>query len=78
MKPSKVDGICDICGAELVQREDDKSEEAVNLRLETYEKKTSPLIDFYTKKGVLMTEEVSQRINRLGQDVAEDLLKKIK
>ena len=78
MKPSKVEGICDICGSKLVQREDDKSEEAVNLRLETYEKKTSPLIDFYTKKGILITEEVSQRINRLGQDVAEDLLKKLK
>ena len=78
LHPSKVEGICDICGSELVQREDDKSEEAVNLRLETYEKKTSPLIDFYTKKGVLITEEISQRINRLGQDVADDVLKKIK
>lgn len=78
LHPSKVEGICDVCGAQLVQREDDKSEEAVNLRLETYEKKTSPLIDFYTEKGVLITEEISQRINRLGQDVADDVLKKIK
>lgn len=78
LHPSKVEGICDICGAELIQREDDKSEDAVNLRLETYEKKTSPLIEFYTKKGILITEEISQRINRLGQDVADDVLKKIK
>ena len=78
MHPSKVEGICDICGSKLVQREDDSDENAIKQRLAIYDEKTSPLIDFYTKKGVLMTEEVSQRINRLGQDVAEDLLKKIK
>lgn len=78
MHPSKVEGICDNCGAKLVQREDDSDENAIKQRLSIYDEKTSPLIDFYTSKGVLITEEVSERINRLGKDVAEDVLKRIK
>ena len=73
MHPSKVEGICDICGSKLVQRGDDSDENAIKQRLAIYDEKTSPLIDFYTKKGVLITEEISQRINRLGQDVADDV-----
>ena len=42
-----------------------------------YGEKTSPLIDFYSKKNVLITEEVSEKINRLGKEAAEDVLKKI-
>lgn len=53
VKP-KVDGICDICGGELVQRPDD-NEEALNIRLEAYTKQTKPLLDFYAKKGLLKT-----------------------
>lgn len=78
MHPSKVEGICDKCGSKLVQREDDSDENAIKQRLEIYDEKTSPLINFYTNKDVLITEEVSERINRLGKDVAEDVLKHIK
>lgn len=78
MHPSKVEGICDICGSKLVQREDDSDENAIKQRLAIYDEKTSPLIDFYTQKGVLITEEISEKINRLGKDVAEDVLNKIK
>ena len=78
MHPSKVPGICDKCGAKLIQREDDSDKNAIEQRLSIYDEKTSPLIEFYTKKGVLITEEVSQKINRLGKDVAEDVLKRIK
>lgn len=52
--PPKKEGICDKCGKELVQRDDDK-EETVKNRLEVYHKQTQPLIEFYTKKGVLKT-----------------------
>ena len=65
MHPSKVEGICDICGSKLVQREDDSDENAIKQRLAIYDEKTSPLIDFYTQKGVLITEEISEKINRL-------------
>ena len=78
MHPSKVEGICDICGSKLVQRGDDSDENAIKQRLAIYDEKTSPLIDFYSKKGVLVTEEVSEKINRLGKEAAEDVLNKIK
>ena len=78
MHPSKVEGICDICGSKLVQREDDSDENAIKQRLAIYDEKTSPIIDFYTQKGVLITEEISEKINRLGKDAAEDVLNKIK
>ena len=78
MHPSKVEGICDICGSKLVQRGDDSDENAIKQRLAIYDEKTSPLINFYSKKGVLVTEEVSEKINRLGKEAAEDVLNKIK
>ena len=78
LHPSIKEGICDKCGSPLVQREDDKSEDAINTRLELYEKQTKPLVDYYNEKGVLRTEEVSVKINRLGKDVAEDVLSSIK
>lgn len=52
-KPTKVDGICDSCGGNVVQRADDKPE-TVESRLKTYYKNTQPLIDFYDKKGIIV------------------------
>ncbi len=78
MHPPVKEGICDKCGAELVQREDDSNEESIRNRLKIYDEKTSPLVDYYAAKGVLRTEEVSEAINRLGNDVASDILKDIK
>ena len=77
LHPPKVEGICDKCGASLKQRDDDKDPEAIKRRLEIYEEKTSPLINFYKQKGVLRIEEVSARINRLGKEVAEEVVKSI-
>ena len=53
-KPPKKDGICDACGAELYQRDDDK-EETIRNRLKVYRENTFPLIDYYSKKGKLVT-----------------------
>jgi len=50
--PPKKEGICDKCGAELFQRPDDKLE-TVKKRLKVYELQTRPLIEYYTKKGIL-------------------------
>jgi adenylate kinase len=50
--PSKVEGICDYCGGELYQRDDDK-EEVILKRLETYQNQTQPLIEYYKGKGLL-------------------------
>ena len=52
--PPKKEGICDVCGSELVLRDDDKPETVKN-RLNVYHEPTQPLIDFYTEKGVLKT-----------------------
>ena len=50
--PSKVEGVCDKCGAALVLREDDKPETVKN-RLKVYHEETEPLKDFYKARGVL-------------------------
>jgi adenylate kinase len=50
--PPKKDGVCDKCGGELFQRDDDK-EETIRKRLDVYDAQTSPLIEYYKKKGIL-------------------------
>ena len=50
--PTKKEGICDACGGELILRDDDKPE-TVQKRLGVYHEQTQPLIDYYTKKGIL-------------------------
>jgi len=52
--PPNPDGTCKKCGSPVIQR-DDETEEAITRRLETYNEKTSPLIDFYRQKGQLLT-----------------------
>ena len=52
--PPKAEGICDVCGQELVLRDDDKPETVLS-RLQVYHNQTQPLIDFYTEKGVMHT-----------------------
>lgn len=78
MHPPKKEGICDKCGAELVQRGDDADSTAIQNRLDIYDEKTLPLVEFYSTKGVLRTEEISEKTGRLGKDVVEDILKEIK
>ncbi len=78
MHPPKVEGICDKCGEDLIQREDDSDEQAIQKRLELYDQKTLPLVEFYAQKGVLRTEEISEKTGRLGKDVAEEILEQIK
>ncbi|MFU0827054.1 MAG: adenylate kinase [Lachnoclostridium sp.] len=51
--PTKVEGICDDCGSELVLRDDDKPE-TVRKRLRVYHEQTQPLIDYYKKQGILV------------------------
>lgn len=76
LHPSKVEGICDKCGSKLVQRKDDSTTEAIERRLNIYDKQTKPLVDYYAQKGVVTTQEISQKINRMGQDVADDVFER--
>lgn len=52
--PTEKEGICDHCGKELILRDDDKPE-TVQKRLNVYHEQTKPLIDYYTKQGILHT-----------------------
>jgi adenylate kinase len=54
MQPPQADGICDYCGSALVQREDDQPE-SIRVRMQTYEQSGSPLLDFYQKRGLLIS-----------------------
>ncbi|GGO06384.1 adenylate kinase [Microbispora rosea subsp. aerata] len=65
--PPAVEGVCDACGGELFQRDDDR-EETIRRRLEVYQEQTAPLISFYAGEGILQeidatgaVEEVTQR-----------------
>lgn len=77
LNPPKQEGICDKCGHEIVQRKDDNVE-TVEARLEGYFKQTSPLVEYYEKRGNLYNAMVSKQINKMGKDVAEEIIEKIK
>lgn len=71
--PPKVEGICDVDGSELVQRDDDKPE-TVKKRLDVNIEQQQPLIDFYNEKGYLRNINGDQDINKVFEDI-EELLK---
>jgi adenylate kinase len=50
----KKDGVCDKCGGQLFQRDDDK-EETIKKRLDVYQQQTAPLIDYYSRKNIMKT-----------------------
>ncbi len=77
LNPPKKEGICDVCGSPLIQRKDD-TEETVKERFKTYIEQTKPLIEYYEKKENLYSALVSKSVNKLGQDVAKDVIKYIK
>ena len=72
--PTKVEGICDTCGGELVLREDDKPE-TVQKRLTIYHEQTQPLIEYYTKKEILVevdgTVDMSEVFNEIVKVLGE-------
>lgn len=78
LHPSKVEGICDVCGSELIRRADDCDSSAIEKRLEIYDTQTKPLVDFYDKKGIVIVEEISQKINRFAEEACKDFMSKIK
>ena len=65
-KPTKVEGVCDACGAKVVQRIDDKPE-TVQARLKTYHEKTAPLKDFYKAQGKLVTVQGQDEISETSR-----------
>ena len=70
--PTKVEGICDACGKELILRDDDKPE-TVKKRLNVYHEQTQPLIDYYTNAGILKTVDGTVDIDVVFQNIVEIL-----
>jgi adenylate kinase len=70
--PTKVEGICDRCGAELILRDDDKPE-TVKKRLDVYHTQTQPLIDYYTAKGVLKEVDGTRDMKDVFADIVKIL-----
>ncbi len=66
--PPKKDGVCDKCGGQLYQRDDDK-EETVQKRLDEYESKTKPLIEYYEKKNILKNVDGSRSVEEVSKDI---------
>ena len=77
LNPPKQEGICDKCGHELVQRKDDNID-TIKSRLKNYFEITSPLVEYYEKTGKLYSALVSKTINKLGEDVAKEVIENIK
>lgn len=70
--PPRTPGICDKCGTALVIRPDDR-EEVVRTRIETYEKQTAPLVQYYRDRGLLREVYASGLIDEISQRVQESL-----
>ncbi|MEE1032894.1 MAG: adenylate kinase [Ruminococcus sp.] len=68
----KTEDVCDVCGAKLVLRDDDKPE-TVSKRLQVYHEQTQPLIDFYKNEGVLVTVDGTQDLEVVFQDITKIL-----
>ena len=67
-KKPKEEGVCDVCGAELITRKDD-AVDAIKTRLEAYHTQTEPLIAYYAKKGLLKTVDGEQAVAQATKDV---------
>jgi adenylate kinase len=66
-RPPKMEGVCDHCGASLFQREDDRPE-SIRVRMDAYAKSTSPLAEFYRRKGIL--------VNVLAEGTPEEIFER--
>ncbi|MGI6623180.1 MAG: adenylate kinase [Clostridiaceae bacterium] len=72
--PPKIEGICDVCGSKLYIRDDDK-EETIKERLRTYREQTSPLVDYYMKKGLLLNFDGTKPIEVTTREILDSLKK---
>lgn len=70
--PPKVEGICDIDGGELYQREDDKID-TVETRIEVYFKQTEPLIDYYRQKGLILDIDGTKDVKEIFETIVSSL-----
>ena len=74
--PTKVEGICDLCGSEVVVRKDD-APETVRKRLAVYHEQTEVLKDYYQRKGNLRLVEGNQAIGAITEEILEKIGAKV-
>ena len=72
-----IDGVCDKCGAKIIQREDDK-EETVKERLKTYHDTSEKLIEYYKEKDLLYAVKLNINSGKTSEDVAKEIEEKFK
>ncbi|MBU5308733.1 adenylate kinase [Clostridioides mangenotii] len=70
--PPKEDGVCDVCQGELYQRADD-NEETVSKRIQVYLDETKPLVEYYSKQGVVASINGDQSIDKVFEDISDSL-----
>ncbi len=70
--PPAVVDLCDVCGGDLFLRDDDK-EETVRRRLQVYSEQTAPLVDYYTKAGLVCTVDGMQDISEVSDQILKVL-----
>ena len=70
--PTKTEGVCDVCGKELILRDDDKPETVLK-RLNVYHAQTQPLIDYYTNAGILKSVDGTVDMNEVFAAIVEIL-----
>ncbi len=68
--PSSNDGLCDVCGGELYQRDDDK-EDTMKKRLSVYDRQTQPLIEYYSKDSLLKPVRGKGSIEEIQKQIVE-------
>ena len=71
-KKPKQEGICDKCGSELIQREDDKIE-TVQQRLKTYHETSEKLVEYYKNKDLLYAVKININSGQTSEDVAKEV-----
>mgnify|MGYP005773268431 FL=1 len=70
--PPKTEGVCNVCGGELYQRQDD-TEETVSKRIQVYLDETKPLADYYANEGIISNINGQQSIDKVFEDIVDAL-----
>ena len=70
--PPKTEGVCNVCGGELYQRQDD-TEETVSKRIQVYLDDTKPLADYYANEGIISNINGQQSIDKVFEDIVNAL-----
>lgn len=71
-KPTVIENVCDVCGGAVIQRIDDQWATAEK-RVQVYEQETAPLIEYYNTRGLLVTIDGEQAIEKVSGDIAHAL-----